>query len=135
MSTQSAVPAWLQILWACCGIFTLIGGFIWILVIFYPYIRWSRRFMIEARTESVELMEMLVRRIERLQAEILPLVADARHVVDRVKEMLEEKGPVDRAGAALEKLAAWAEAPAVAEKDLEASSELDRRLADRKARA
>lgn len=47
------LPVWCSWVWfIIAAVLFPIGGLCWILFIFWPYIKWSKRFMIDARVES-----------------------------------------------------------------------------------
>lgn len=99
MNVQSAVPSWLQIAWACAGIGTLFGGFAWIVFIFWPYLRWSKRMMVD----SYLLGQKTAERLAELQVQTKPLIDDARKLVDDARKYM-EGGDLARVTKALERL-------------------------------
>lgn len=99
MNLQTALPPWLQIAWACAGVATLLGGFIWIMFIFWPYLRWSKKMMLDSFTLGQET----AKEIHRLQEETKPLIEDARRLLESDK--------LDKATAAITRLADALSAP------------------------
>ena len=73
----SAIPAWLQIAWAVAGLCVAVGGAVWILFIFLPYLTWTRRIM----RESLELGRSTAKTLETLKQGIAPVVEDLKGLV------------------------------------------------------
>lgn len=93
---QSLIPSWLQWAWAIAGLGVAAGGLVWILFIFWPYLRWSRRMMIR----SFELASDTSKVLERIKLEVSPLIEDAASAIYEVRRMVHdvnENRKLDRA--------------------------------------
>ena len=86
MSVQSAVPAWLQIVWALAGIGVAVGGFLWIVFVFYPYLKWTKRMM----QASFDLGVKTTGHLDKLQADLAPVIGDLRAAVSDAREIVKE---------------------------------------------
>lgn len=103
MNVQSAVPAWLQICWAIAGLAVAVGGALWIAFIFYPYIKWTKRIMLESLVLGQETAKIL----ETLKREIDPMILDLRGVVKDVREMVhgfKDRHDLEKVAAALDQI-------------------------------
>lgn len=81
MNIQNQIPVWLQWAWALAGLIIAAGGFIWILGIFWPYLRWSKRMMIR----SYELGEKTAAHLDQLQKDLEPVIRDLKDAVADAK--------------------------------------------------
>ena len=86
MSVQGAVPAWLQITWAIAGIGVAVGGFLWVVIVFYPYILFTKRMMVK----SIELGEKTANHLVELQRDVGPLIVDAKAVIASVRTLVDD---------------------------------------------
>jgi hypothetical protein len=81
-----AIPPWVQYVWAAAGITVALGGVVWILFIFWPYLRWSKAVM----RESLEIGKRTAAHLDQLQNELTPVIEDLRTAVADAKDMLHE---------------------------------------------
>lgn len=110
MNVQSAIPAWLQWAWALAGLGIAGGGLVWILGIFWPYLRWSKRMMLQ----SYELGHRTAEAIGRIQDRIEPIIEKADKVLVDLRALVGDvrtRREPERAVAALERLVKWLEIP------------------------
>jgi hypothetical protein len=71
--------------WAIASVGAFTGGVVWILVIFWPYLRWSRRMMLT----SLSLAEDTARILKDVQARIEPLIEDGKVILKESRQVLE----------------------------------------------
>jgi len=127
VNTQTGLPLWFQCIWALASVGAFTLGIVWILVIFWPYLRWSRRMMIT----SLDLAKDTAKILKDVQARIEPLIEDGRAILKESRQVLEtlrardlgkvekilaqlsEHGRLDRFVAAVEKIGDKLEVPAV----------------------
>ena len=86
MNVQSAIPVWLQWAWALAGLIIAAGGFVWILGIFWPYLRWSKKMMVM----SYELGDKTANHLDKLQGELTPVIDDLKVAVKDVRQIVSD---------------------------------------------
>jgi hypothetical protein len=104
MNIQSQIPTWLQWAWALAGLVIAAGGFVWILGIFWPYLRWSKRVM----RQSLELGQQTAGILQQVQRELDPVIKDVKAVAADVRAMVAEfrkANDLEKISKALDKLA------------------------------
>lgn len=104
MNVQSQIPAWLQWAWALAGLLIAAGGVFWILGIFWPYLRWSRKVM----QQSLELGSQTAETIQKVHKELDPVIANIKAVAVDVQAMVAEfrqSNDLEKISKALDKIA------------------------------
>lgn len=69
MGTASSLPWWVNAIWMSISALTLIGGIIWIVIIFWPYLRETKQMQIEGlklTRDSVDNLERMIDRAEKI---------------------------------------------------------------------
>jgi len=82
----TALPAWLQFAWAFAGIISVVGGVCWLLLVAWPYLRWTRRTM----EETLGIGRSSAQILETIKADVVPLIADAKSVVGSIRTLVDD---------------------------------------------
>lgn len=101
MSALHDLPRWFQFAWGGCSIAMMIAAYVWAIFVLWPYIRLTRRLMLqslEIGKETVGLMKELRKQIEDgwkneakpVWEDTKTLVKDARAHLDRVSKKPEK---------------------------------------------
>lgn len=96
VEVHSKIPDWLQISWALAGIGVALGGLVWIVFIFWPYLRWSKKVM----QKSLEIGEKTSEILRDVQEELSGVLSDVSEVTKSIREIIED----DRIEQALDRL-------------------------------
>ena len=90
---------WLQWAWGLAGVLAFGGAIIYILGIFWPYLRWTRAMMqrsFELGLETAEILEKIEQRVGPLVRELESLVKRGKRIMDEIEpELGIEKVKVD----------------------------------------
>lgn len=93
-----SLPPWAQIMWLCCAVTAVLGGAVWIIAVFFPYLIWTKKIM----SRSLELGEKTASMIGKIQDELAPILDDLRETVHSARQIIPDKARADRVLAALE---------------------------------
>jgi hypothetical protein len=60
-----SLPLWVQ--WTAAVVFTIVnvGTMLWVLLVMWPFMRWTRRNAEESKADVKELVELLRKKIDR----------------------------------------------------------------------
>ena len=99
MSAQGGLPMWLQWAWGLAGVFAFFGAIGYVLLIFWPYLRWTRAMMLrsfELGKETAEILEKIEQRVGPLVGELESLAKRGKRIMDELESELGiEKFKVD----------------------------------------
>lgn len=80
----TALPAWLQIVWAVTAILIAFGAIAWALLILWPYLRETRLVM----RESLKLGRATTATLTTLEGDIRPVVKDLKEIVSDIRTLI-----------------------------------------------
>ena len=95
MNVQPVLPTWLQWGWALAGLGVAVGGLCWILLIFWPYLRWSKVMTMRL----YDLSKDTAKTLQQFREQIEPVIRTADKVVGDVERIIREdvKPTLDKA--------------------------------------
>jgi uncharacterized protein YoxC len=80
----TALPAWLQIVWAITAILISFGAIAWALFVLWPYIHETRAVM----RESLKLGRATANTLTTLESDIRPVVKDLKEIVSDIRTLI-----------------------------------------------
>jgi uncharacterized protein YoxC len=85
-AVTTALPAWLQIVWAVTAILIAFGAIAWALLILWPYLRETRLVM----RESLKLGRATTSTLTTLEGDIRPVVKDLKEIVSDIRTLISD---------------------------------------------
>jgi hypothetical protein len=100
MNPTQSLPTWLQYAWAFGGVTVAVGGVFWVACIFYPYLKLTRRVMLE----SLELGKKTATLLDQIQTDLSPIITKMWALVRDAGELMQHRDRVEKIIAAIEEL-------------------------------
>lgn len=88
VNATTALPEWLQYLWAISGSTALCLAILWTAAIFYPYLRRMER----KQDRALALGEQTARLLADVQRDVAPLLADADRLIQSAGPVVQDVG-------------------------------------------